>query len=56
VKDYKREEKNKMGIKKVQQKIEKAKDNLKAAIKELESCEEPPKKGRTRGDPVVMLD
>jgi hypothetical protein len=45
-----------MGIKKAQQRIEKAKEHLEAAETELEDAQEPPKKGRTRGDPVVMLD
>jgi chromosome segregation ATPase len=44
-----------MGIKKAQQRIEKAKENLEAAKEELEEVEETPKRGRTRGDPVVKL-
>ena len=44
-----------MGIKKAQQRIEKAKENLEAAEEELEDVAEIPKRGRTRGDPVVKL-
>jgi len=45
-----------MSIDKAKKRIENAELELAAAKENLEGYEEPPKKGRTRGDPVVMLD